>query len=118
MERAGTAWTLVAFETADGVVPAVTGAPATLEFSAEDEQPGTVSGSGGCNRYFASYTGSGDRLSIGRAGSTRMMCSPEQMEQEERFFQALQSVEGYQLQGGELVMTYAGGTLRFAPARR
>lgn len=41
MALAGTAWTLVAFETADaGVISVVPGAPATLEFSAEDEQTG------------------------------------------------------------------------------
>jgi heat shock protein HslJ len=117
LELAGTPWTLVTFETADaGVISAVPGAPATLEFSADDEQTGRVSGTGGCNRYFASFSRSGDHLSIGQAGSTRMMCSPERMEQEDRYLQALQLVERYMLRDGELLLTYAGGMLRFAPA--
>jgi heat shock protein HslJ len=116
MELAGTAWTLVAFETEDGVVPAVPAAPATLEFSAESEQSGKVSGTGGCNRYFASFSRSGDHLGIGQAGSTRMMCSPERMEQEDRYLQALQVVTWCELRDGELLLTYAGGILRFAPA--
>jgi heat shock protein HslJ len=119
MGLAGTAWTLVEFDVADeGVIPAVTGGAATLEFSEESEQTGRVSGSGGCNRYFASYTHSGDRISIGPAGSTRMMCDAPRMAQEDRFFLALQSVESYELRDGELVVSYAGGTLRFAPAPR
>jgi heat shock protein HslJ len=116
MELAGTTWTLVAFEMSDGVVPAVPDAPATLEFSVGDEQTGRVGGSGGCNRYFASFSRSGDQLSIGQAGSTRMMCGPEQMEQEDRYLQALQLVERCELRDGKLLLTYAGGVLRFAPA--
>jgi heat shock protein HslJ len=45
-----------------------------------------------------------------------MMCSPERMEQEDRYLQALQLVERYMLRDGELLLTYAGGMLRFAPA--
>jgi heat shock protein HslJ len=116
MELAGTVWTLVGFETAAGVVPAVPHAPATLEFSEGDEWAGSVGGSGGCNRYFASFSRSGEQLSIGQAGSTRMMCGPEQMDQEDRYLQAIQLVERCEIRDGELLLTYSGGTLRFAPA--
>jgi heat shock protein HslJ len=94
------------------VIPAATEAPVTLVFSAE---AGKVGGSGGCNRYFANYTLASDRLRIGPMGSTRMMCSPARMAQEDRFFQALSAAERYELSKGELLITYAGGTLRFVP---
>ena len=114
MQLPGTAWTLVDFETDMGVIPALMEAPATLAFSAEGEQTGRLSGSSGCNRYFASYTLTGDRLSIGQMGSTRMMCNPERMAQEDRFLQALSAAARCELSNGKLLIAYAGGTLRFA----
>ena len=114
MELAGRMWMLVSFETDMEVIPAATEAPATLAFS-EGEQADRLGGSGGCNRYFASYTLTGDRLSLGPLGSTRMMCSPARMAQEARFFQALSAAERCELSNAELLIIYAGGTLRFAP---
>lgn len=116
MELAGSAWTLISFETDTGVIEASTEAPATLTFAAASEQAGRVSGSGGCNRYFGSYTLTGDRLHIRAMGSTRMMCDPVRMEQEGRFFQALSTAERCELSQGELLIVYARGRLRFAPA--
>jgi len=116
MQLPGSAWTLVSFETDTEVIEAVAEAPATLTFSAEGEQTGRLSGSSGCNRYFGSYTLTGDHLRIGPLGSTRMMCSPAQMAQETRFFQALSAAERYELSNDELLIPYAGGTLRFALA--
>ena len=114
MELAGSAWTLIGFETDRGVVRAAKEAPATLTFAAAGEQAGRLSGSGGCNRYFGSYTLTADRLQIGSMASTRMMCDPVRMEQEDRFFQALLTAERCELSQGELLIVYAGGTLRFA----
>ena len=116
MELAGSEWTLISFETDTGVIPAAREAPATLTFSAAGEQADRLSGSGGCNRYFASYTLTGDRLHIRAMGSTRMMCDPVRMAQEDRFFQALSTAEHCELSQGELLIAYAGGTLRFAPS--
>jgi heat shock protein HslJ len=67
MDLAGTAWTLVGFETDAGVIPAATEAPATLDFAAGGEQTARLSGSGGCNRYFAGYSLAGDRLTLAPA---------------------------------------------------
>ncbi len=114
MELAGSAWTLVSFETDMGMIQ--TEAPSTLTFPMEGEQAGRLGGSGGCNRYFASYTLTGDRLSISPLSSTRMMCSPARMAQEARFFQALSTAERYELNNDEVLIIYAGGTLRFTPA--
>lgn len=108
-ELAGTAWTLTHFETDAGSVPALAEAPGTLEFAVG----GRVGGTGGCNRYFAGYTLSGNGLTVGQMGSTRMMCSPERMAEEDRFLQALQEARSYQRQGDALTIEYAGGTLHF-----
>ena len=113
MELAGTAWTLVDFETDTGVIPALAEAPATLDFSTEREKGGMISGRSGCNRYFASYSVSGDHFNIGPLGSTRMFCGPSQMAQEERYFQALASARRCELSNGILLIGYSGGTLRF-----
>ena len=113
MELAGTAWTLVEFETDMGVIPALAEASATLDFSTEGEKAGMLSGRSGCNRYFASYSVSGDHFNIGPLGSTRMFCGPSRMAQEERYFQALASVRRCELSNGVLLIGHAGGTLRF-----
>ena len=116
MHLAGSAWTLISFEMNTEVIEASTVAPATITFSPADEQANRLSGSGGCNRYVGSYTLTGDHLRIGQLASTRMMCDPVRMEQEDRFFQALSTADRCELSQGELLIAYAGGTLRFAPA--
>ena len=108
MELAGTAWTLVDFETDMGVIPALVEAPATLDFSTD----GRLGGRSGCNRYFASYSLADNHLSIGPLGSTRMFCGPAQMAQEERYFQALATARLCELSNGVLLIGYTGGTLR------
>lgn len=116
MELAGSAWTLISFEIDTGVIPTVMNAPATLTFSTAGEQANRISGSGGCNRYTGSYTLADNRLRIGPLASTRMMCDPVRMEQEDRFFQALSTAERCEIsRQGELLIAYGGGTLRFAP---
>ena len=110
MEFAGTTWKLVNFETDREVIPALAEAPATLEFSSD----GRLSGRSGCNRYFASYSLTDDHLRIGPLGATRMLCSPAQMDQETRYFQALATAGRCVLSKDELLIDYTGGRLRFA----
>src|SRR5215472_8479673 len=106
MELAGSAWTLISFETDTGAIRASTEAPATLTFSPVGEQAGRISGSGGCNSYSGSYILTGDRLHIGPLASTQMICDPVVMEQEDRFFQALSTAERCELSQGELLIAY------------
>jgi heat shock protein HslJ len=58
----------------------------TLIFGEE----GGISGSAGCNRFFGTLDLEGDGVSVGPLGSTRMMCAAPVMDQEQRFFQALE----------------------------
>ncbi|CAD5106401.1 META domain-containing protein [Zestomonas carbonaria] len=54
---------------------------------------GRAYGNGGCNHWFASYELDGERIRFGQVGSTRKMCAPALMEQEQRFFDLLGKVQ-------------------------
>lgn len=86
---------------------------ATLAFGAD----GRLSGRASCNSFFASYTLTGEGLGIGRAGTTRMACAPELMQQEARFLDILQKVQRFEIAAdGALVL--ASGDGRRIKARR
>src|SRR5512147_3258249 len=70
----GTTWRLVSVAHTDGQLHAV---PNSVEATATFAN-GSVSGSGGCNRYTASYTVDDGKLTIGLAASTMMACSEPQ----------------------------------------
>ena len=73
---------------------------------------GTVSGSTGCNRYTASYTVDGSELEIGDIATTNMACPPPADAVERKFLAALERVEDWRIEDGELVL----GELRFHEA--
>ena len=74
-----TTWTLESFHAADAVSSVLAGTSITAVFGPD----GSVSGSAGCNHYFAPYTMTETSLSIGPAGSTKMACgTPGVMQQE------------------------------------
>jgi heat shock protein HslJ len=95
-------WTLVALPGAD---PASAAQPATLALDAAESR---AAGFSGCNRYFASYELSAERLAFGPVGSTRMACSSG-MELEQVFLQALPRVRAWRIDGGLLVLLDAEG---------
>ncbi len=76
-----------------------------------DVSSGRVTGSGGCNRIFGSFQRSGNTLSIGQLGATRMACTdPVRSVNETSFFAALQSTARYRLQGpSRLILLDASG---------
>lgn len=100
-------------ENIDGAgVPA--GADVTLGFGSD----GRVAGSGGCNRWFASFDLTGEGLSIGPAGATMMVCAPPVMDHEGRFFAALAKVTGFDIGAdGALVLWGPDGGVITARAR-
>jgi heat shock protein HslJ len=61
------------------------------------DQDGRAFGTAGCNHWFASYTLKDQQISFGPTGSTRMMCAPALMEQEQRFLEALGKVQRWDL---------------------
>jgi len=75
------------------------------------ESDGKVTGSSGCNRYFASFQVEGDKLEISQPGSTRMFC-PEPdgvMAQESTYLGNLQNATKYSVKNTELTLLYPNG---------
>lgn len=72
---------------------------------------GNVSGSAGCNRYFAAYSASGESIKIGPAGATRKMCAWPKgiMEQESAFLRALESAAGFRVYGARAALLDSRG---------
>jgi len=78
----------------------------TAEF--KDNQ---VTGTAGCNDYFASYERSDSTLEVGPIGATRMMCSDPEgiMEQESGYMALLESANIYQIEARQLKVQNASG---------
>ena len=72
----------------------------TIRFQENDR----IVGWGGCNRYFATVRSGLKYFEVGPIGSTRRICPPVVMEQEERFFAALQKARSIRMQGDDLVI--------------
>ena len=97
---AGDEWMLVNLERTK---PLPAGPPVTLVFAG-----GRISGSSGCNHYFASVS-DGDMpgdLTVSRVGSTRMACPPADMELESSYLSALGSVMKYGFLNGKLALSW------------
>ncbi|WP_166358967.1 META domain-containing protein [Pseudomonas akapageensis] len=78
---------------------------------------GRAYGNAGCNHWFASYTLQGNTLTFGKVGSTRKLCVPALMEQEQRFLKALETVQRWDVSPIEQVRFWPdqGKPLRFWP---
>jgi heat shock protein HslJ len=103
---AGTQWRLVSFGAPGAETPVVEGSTVTLEFMT-DSQAG---GAGGCNSYGGEYQVQDNSVSFANIISTQMACADAgMMQQEQQFFQALQSAGQFELMGDQLVIWYDGG---------
>ncbi len=101
----GVLWKLDSYVNSRGETAAVlAGTEITAEFS-----EGQVSGSAGCNSYFASYEVAGSSLTISPVGATMMACEPALNEQEAQYLGALESAASYAIVEGELQITNADG---------
>lgn len=80
---------------------------------------GRVTGSGGCNRLFATATIGGDTLMFGGVGTTRMACAPALMDQEQKFLGALAATRTFRFEGPYLRFYDAAGVelVRFTELR-
>lgn len=87
----------------------------TLDIAAD----GTVSGSGGCNRYSGKAEIDGSAIAIGPVAATKMACIAAPMDQETKFFDALDKARSWKIENGKLLLLDGGGTVlaRFAPAQ-
>lgn len=85
------------------------------QFGAEDKIPtikfepdNKVSGNGGCNNFFSTFSLEGRTINLEEIGSTKMAC-PETMELEQAFFQFLDVEFRAIFNDGELVLSSDGG---------
>lgn len=92
-----------------GVVSSLATHLATARFEEEN-----VSGSAGCNNFSASYTISGDKMTIGLAMSSSKFCAEPSgiMEQEQQYLQALQKIHTYTLARDQLELRDEKGSLQ------
>jgi heat shock protein HslJ len=72
-------------------------------------EDGRVTGSGACNRYGASYTLTGEGLSIGPVMATKRGCVEAVMDQEDRFFTALDAVDRFEIDATGALVLFGGG---------
>jgi len=86
----------------------------TLDIDAD----GTISGSGGCNRYTGKADIGGETIHVGPVASTRMLCPDPAMQQEDAYFDALSRVAGWRRDGAALVLLGDDGqaAVRLVPA--
>lgn len=80
---------------------------------------GKISGTGGCNRMAGQATISGDNIAFGAIAATRMACAPAAMDQEAKFFAALEEVRGWRVDPaqGKLTLLDASGEALVVLAR-
>lgn len=83
-------------------------AQSTISFDPD----GTVSGSGGCNRFRGSATIEGNALTFGPLAATKKACVPALLDQEQKFFAGLADVQSFRLKGPYLFLDDAAGTPR------
>ena len=63
-----------------------------IQFNASDS---SFKGYAGCNNMMGKYTINGNKLSIGPAAMTRMMCAPENMNVETGLSQAISETDSF-----------------------
>ncbi len=99
-----THWTLNGIVQGEAIVSTIHDSEITAEFS-----EGQISGSAGCNNYFASYEREDTSLTLGLIGSTQMMCEDEKNQREMEFLTALEGVAGFSISRDILTLTDAQG---------
>jgi copper homeostasis protein (lipoprotein) len=107
MPLRGTDWQLHRLE--DGQKPALPAAGAQPVQLRLDPDSDRVSGSGGCNRLMGGFELEGPKLRFLPLASTRMACPDPQMAFERRFFNAVELVRGWRIEGGNLLLLDADG---------
>jgi heat shock protein HslJ len=105
----GTRWVLESWATGSGAVSSVL---AGTEIDALFSDDGRVTGSAGCNRYFADFNRTGTSPGFGPVGSTKMYCGePDgRMAQEQAYLSLLATAAGYEIDGSRLILKDSGGS--------
>jgi len=109
-DLAGTNWEVIGYNNGK---QAVTSVMAGTTLTADFGRDGTLSGNSGCNDYNATYTVTGNAITIGPISSTMMACSDpaDVMDQEIQYLAALESAARYQIEGTVLELRTEDGAL-------
>ena len=113
---AGTSWKVMAYNNGKrAVVSVLGGTRVTAHFGGD----GRVTGSAGCNQYFANYEVKGESISIAQPGATRRFCAEPEgiMDQEMRFLEALRTAATLRLEGERLALRTADSALALTLVR-
>lgn len=102
-------WTVTAIEG----TPVPTGVEVTMSFL-----EGRLIGASGCNRYIGSYALTGEGLTFGNAGATRMACPPPQMETEQALFTAFPRITRFDIAEDGTLLLQADEQTAVLTARR
>jgi heat shock protein HslJ len=104
----GTTWLLTMYNNGK---EALVSTLADAEITAVFGEDGSLSGSAGCNDYNASYTVTGDAMTVSAPATTRMMCAEPAgvMDQETAYLAALTMAASYSIVGDELDIADAEG---------
>jgi heat shock protein HslJ len=103
-----TRWYLTSYGLQDNVKDIIEESEITATFNSAE---GKVSGSGGCNTYFAKYEVRDSKLSIFEMAFTEMACISIEgvMEQEQEFLSLLASAQSFQTDDTKLTIFCSGG---------
>lgn len=95
----GKTWLLTAYAIPDAITGLVADTQITAQFA-----EGSMSGSAGCNNYFAGYALDGNTVTFEPAGATKMYCETPAgvMQQESDFLSAIASAVSYRVEGRTL----------------
>jgi heat shock protein HslJ len=98
-----TKWTLTSYGKQTSLSPALENTEVTAVFDSGEKR---VTGSAGCNNYFAGYELTGNKLSISPIASTEMYCGEPAglMDQEYNYLSLLQRAKTFQIQTDQLLI--------------
>lgn len=111
----GATWLMISYNNGKGGFQS---ALADVEVTAVYGEDGKLTGHGGCNRYSAAYTIDGDKIEIGPARTTRMMCPEPIMAQEAAYLKALAAAAVFRMERSRLVLRDAHGSAMAAFIRK
>lgn len=112
----GTRWDVINYNNGrQAVITLIGGTSINMNFGAD----GQVTGSSGCNSYFAFYQVNGSNITVGQPGSTSLFCAEPGgvMDQEAEFLAALQSANTFTINGNSLEMRTADGSIAIIASR-
>jgi heat shock protein HslJ len=100
----GPTWVLESFGDPSAPTKVANGTRVTANFASNK-----LTGKGGCNSYFGSYTATAGTLTVSGLGATQMACPEPAMSQETAYLKALGQAESYAIKDGTLAIVYGGG---------